>query len=168
MRRPRAGDERSSQALGRRRGSARWPIRAACQELADGSNAPRGLPQAPDASWLLTRGRGRQERGGKPRARKRKARPGAAGSAYDCGRSGGRRPQMSPDRQHTCSGGAPGGASASSQGDADLDGLRQRPLARHPLASGGERKKTAYPAPQRNRAAELWLARRSLRRRRAV
>jgi hypothetical protein len=35
MRRPRAGDERSSQALGRRRGSAWWPIRAACQELAD-------------------------------------------------------------------------------------------------------------------------------------
>ena len=42
MRRPRAGDERSSQALGRRRGSARRPIRAACQELADGSNAREG------------------------------------------------------------------------------------------------------------------------------
>src|SRR5262249_32027597 len=40
MRRPRAGDERSSQALGRRRGSARRPIRAACQELADGAASP--------------------------------------------------------------------------------------------------------------------------------
>src|ERR1041384_2923744 len=106
---------------------------------------PRGLPQAPDASWLLTRGRGRQEEGGKLRARKRKARPGAAGSAYDCGRSGGRRPQMSPDRQHTCLGGPPGGASASSQGDADPDGLRQRPLARHPLASGGKKKEDGVP-----------------------
>ena len=40
MRRPRAGDERSSQALGRRRGSAWWPIRAARQELADGRVPP--------------------------------------------------------------------------------------------------------------------------------
>src|SRR5580765_9055985 len=40
-----------------------------------------------------------------------------------------------------------------------LNRRRQRPLARHPLVSGGE-KKTAYPAPQRNRAAERWLNRR--------
>src|SRR5262245_18323298 len=46
---------------------------------------------------------------------------------------------MSPGIER-CPGGAPGGASASSQGGADIDELRQRPLARRPLASGGAKR----------------------------
>src|SRR5262245_62753978 len=67
-----------------------------------------------------------------------KAQPGAASSVYDCGRSGMKTTANEPGQK--CPGGAPGGASASSQGDADIDGLRQRPLARHPLVSGGAKR----------------------------
>jgi len=68
---------------------------------------------------------------------------------------------MSPDIER-CSGGAPGGASASSQGGADIDGLRQRPLARHPLASGGD-EETGLPGAaikntgDRARLRKTWL-----------
>ena len=140
MRRPRAGDERSSQALGRRRGSAWWPIRAACQELADGQ--PWAFPRLPESPELTATHKGRCDGSlgsGNPRSSAdRKARPGAGIPFPTCGRNGRRRPQMSPGIER-CSGGAPGGASAFPQGDADTQRRRQRHLARHPLASGGEK-----------------------------
>src|SRR6185503_3761865 len=81
MRRPRAGDERSSHALGRRRGSAWWPIRAARQELADGA-AVEACPQFLAGEAARNDGKpggySRQPRIGKSdRDGARKARPGA-------------------------------------------------------------------------------------------
>src|SRR5262245_59925374 len=116
MRRPRAGDERASQSTRAARG------------------APPGGHYEPPA--------GRRLRGAAvtacPQTACRKAQPGAASSVYDCGRSGMKTTANEPGQR--CSGGAPGGASASSQGGADTDELRQPPLARHPLASGGAKR----------------------------
>ena len=83
MRRPRAGDERSSHALGRRRGSAWWPIRAARQELADGAAVearPIALPERPSEMTANPVGaRGSLGSGETPdQDGARKARPGAA------------------------------------------------------------------------------------------
>ena len=83
MRRPRAGDERSSQALGRRRGSARWPIRAACQELADGAAVeacPQSLPERPSEMTAIPVKARRQPRIGKPPI---KTVPGKRGPAQE-------------------------------------------------------------------------------------
>src|SRR6476661_8205744 len=82
MRRPRAGDERSSHALGRRRGSAWWPIRAARQELADGAAVEACrcfLPERPPEMTANPVGtRGSLGSGETPdRDGARKARPGA-------------------------------------------------------------------------------------------
>jgi len=101
MRRPRAGDERSSHALGRRRGSAWWPIRAARQELADGA-AVEACPQFLAGEAARNDGKpggySRQPRiGGNPRSgRCPESAARRRHSVYDCGRSGRRRPQMSP------------------------------------------------------------------------
>ena len=60
-------------------------------------------------------------------------------SVYDCGRSGRRRPQMSPDIEHVRV--ARREALPHFRKEMRiLNRRRQRPLARHPLASGGERK----------------------------
>src|SRR5262245_45055937 len=95
MRRPRAGDERASQSTRAARG------------------APPGGHYEPPA--------GRRLRGmavtACPQTAFRKAQPGAASSVYDCGRSGMKTTANEPGQR--CPGGAPGGASASSQGDAD-------------------------------------------------
>ena len=42
-----------SHALGRPRGSARWPLRAGCEELADGGR-DRPRKRGPGPSWRLT------------------------------------------------------------------------------------------------------------------
>src|SRR6476619_7637398 len=105
MRRPRAGDERSSHALGRRRGSAWWPIRAARQELADGA-AVEACPQflageaarndgKPGGDAKATSDRETPDQDGGPESAVRRRH-----SVYDCGRSGRRRPQMSPGIEH--------------------------------------------------------------------
>ena len=143
MRRPRAGDERSSQALGRCRGSARRPIRAACQELADGM---RRMPLAgtTDRSMATHKGPASGRNGRQDAALKRKARPGAGRPFTTVGEAERRRPQMSPGREKNCSGGAPGGASASSQGGADTEPTTAAPSgAPTPrIRRGGRRRRT--------------------------
>jgi len=108
-----------------------------------GAGAPPGGQYEPPArSWLtvqplrLARSflpERPSDNGGNPGGGSRQPRIGKSGqdggpesaarrrhSVYDCGRSGRRRPQMSPGIER-CSGGAPGGASAFPQGDADLE-----------------------------------------------
>ena len=79
-------------------------------------------------------------------------------SVYDCGRSGRRRPQMSPGIER-CSGGAPGGASAFPQGDADLEPTTAAPPgAPSPRIRRGRetKRRRACPGPrQRIRAMVL-------------
>ena len=159
MRRPRAGDERSSQALGRRRGSAWWPIRAACQELADGAAVeacPRFLPERPSEMTAIPVKTRRRPRIGKPRSRRcPESAARRRNSVYDYGRNGRKRPQMSPGIER-CSGGAPGGASAFPQGDADIEPTTAAPPgAPSPRIRRGEGRR-ACPGPrQRIRAMAL-------------
>src|SRR6188768_1620841 len=142
-----------------------------------GAGAPPGGQYEPPArSWLtvqplrLARSflpERPSDNGGNPGGGSRQPRIGKSGqdggpesaarrrhSVYDCGRSGRRRPQMSPGIER-CSGGAPGGASAFPQGDADLEPTTAAPPGAPSPRIRRARKKTAYPAPQRNRAIAL-------------
>jgi len=149
MRRPRAGDERSSHALGRRRGSAWWPIRAARQELADGA-AVEACPQFLAGEAARNDGKpggySRQPRiGGNPRSGRR---PGKRGPAQAF------RLRLWAKRKKTAAN-EPGHFKDVRVARREalphfrkemriLNRRRQRPLARHPLVSGGE-KKTGLP-----------------------
>jgi hypothetical protein len=105
--------KRSSQALGRRRGSARRPIRAACQELADGE---RRLPSCSAET--------------KSAARCRR-------SVYDCGRSGPKTTANEPGHFKDVRAARQEAPPHLREKMRIPNRRRQRPLARQPLASGG-------------------------------
>src|SRR6476659_2935588 len=144
MRRPRAGDERASHALGRRRGSAWWPIRAARQELADGAAVeacPLFLAGEAARNDGKPGGYSRQPRiGGNPRSGRR---PGKRGPAQAF------RLRLWAKRKKTAAN-EPGHFKDVRVARREalphfrkemriLNRRRQRPLARHPLVSGGEK-----------------------------
>src|SRR5262245_50843348 len=83
-----------------------------------------------------------------PQTAFRKAQPGAASSVYDCGRSGMKTTANEPGQR--CPGGAPGGASASSQGDADTQPTTAAPPgAPSPRIRRGEKKDGAPGAAKK-------------------
>jgi len=113
------------------------------------------LSQAPDVRRLLTRGRRTAGKARQAYGANTKSAARHRTSVYDCGRSGTKTTANEPGHFRWCPGGAPGGASASSQGGADTEPTTAAPLgAPSPRIRRGV-KETAHPAPQRNRAAEL-------------
>jgi hypothetical protein len=156
MRRPRAGDERSSQALGRRRGSAWWPIRAACQELADEEYRQQVCRKHLTLNGYSQGAGGRQEGPANPRRENGKRGPAQEFRFrhYDERK---KTTANEPEQRKPVRVARREALPHFREEMRILNRRRQRPLARHPLASGGD-KKTGLPgASTKNTGDGAWL-----------
>ena len=101
-----------------------------------------GLSQAPDVRRLLTRGRRAAGKARQAYGANTKSAARHRTSVYDCGRSGTKTTANEPGQERQTVRVARREALPHLRKEVrTLNRRRQRPLARHPLASGGERKR---------------------------